>query len=138
MQPNKPRASAFLGLVAILTLARPGSLIAQVPVQRDQSAWVSALLDRFPVSGYRLQLGTTRAGSVLGLMLEDSVLLQAPDSVQRSKAREIATYVLRTAKVEPAVAAVVVGWKSPVFAGAAREVSFRYAADSLRSIRDSS
>jgi len=138
MQLNKPLAFSFSGLVAVLTVALSTPLRAQAPMQRDQGEWVRALLDRFHPAGYRLQLGTTQAGPMLGLVLEDSAMVQAPDSARRAKARELASYVLRTARVEPALAVVVIGWKTPGFAGVAREVTFRFAADSLRSVRDSS
>ncbi len=71
------------------------------------------------------------------MTLEDADMIQAPDSVQRATARNIARYILEPAHVDPPLAVVVVGWKTPGFAGPALEKKFRFPADSLRAMKDS-
>jgi hypothetical protein len=71
------------------------------------------------------------------MTLEDAHMLQAPDSLQQARARDIALYILETALVDPPLAVVVVGWKTPGFAGAALEKHFRFPVDSLRIVKDS-
>lgn len=124
-------------LLTTLTLCVAWPVAGQLPQQRNQSQWVQAFLEKYHPAGYRLQLGSSGEGPVLGMTLEDANMLHASDSLQYARARDIALYILQTAQVDPPLVVVVVGWKSTGFVGAGIEKRFRFPVDSLRIVRDS-
>ena len=124
-------------LLATLILGASWPAAGQLPKQRDQDQWVQAFLEKYHPVGYRLQLGSSGEGPFLGMTLEDANMLHASDSLQYTRARDIALYILQTAQVDPPLAVVVVGWKTAGFVGAGIEKRFRFPIDSLRMLRDS-
>ena len=124
-----------------LSLLLLGTLVttveAQIPKQLDNGAWVQAFVEQFHPDGYRVQVGTSPAGAFIALVIEDAAMLRSSDSAQAAAAKEVALFVLEHARLDPKLALVRVGWKSPGFAGPSYEKTFRFPVSELRVRPDS-